>query len=139
MNKLQIIEQLRKALQMFAASLTDENAMEISEVYPKWQFPKEYKMNDIFGYGVNGVGDAQLYRVLQDHTSQESWKPDITPSIYKAIGIAPSGYPEWSQPVGAGDAYNAGDIVSLEDVLWISDVDNNVWKPGVYGWSLYNQ
>jgi len=27
-----------------------------------------------------------------------------------------------------------GDVVSFENQLWKSTVDNNVWQPGVYGW-----
>lgn len=56
-------------------------------------------------------------------------------SLYKAVGISHSGYPIWTQPVGATDAYHKGDIVSFDNKLWISEVDNNVWQPGVYGWS----
>lgn len=35
---------------------------------------------------------------------------------------------------GAQDAYNKGDKVSHDGKHWVSDVDNNVWAPGVYGW-----
>ena len=30
-----------------------------------------------------------------------------------------------------------GAKVSRNSKHWISDVDNNVWEPGVYGWSEY--
>lgn len=43
----------------------------------------------------------------------------------------------WTQPLGASDAYMKDDIVSFEDSLWISTIDNNVWRPGVYGWNTY--
>lgn len=33
------------------------------------------------------------------------------------------------------DAYMAGDKVTHNDKHWVSDVDNNVWEPSVYGWS----
>lgn len=137
-KKAQTMAQLRAALQMFAASLSDTSAMEVSEIYPKWVVGKAYKVDDICGYGLNGVGDTQLYRVLQAHTSQADWTPDTALSLFKAIGKSPSGYDEWSQPVGATDAYEAGDIVSHNDKLWQSDIDGNVWEPGVYGWSEYS-
>lgn len=41
----------------------------------------------------------------------------------------------WIQPTGATDAYPAGAKVSHNSKHWISDVDNNVWEPGVFGWS----
>lgn len=138
MNRLQKAEQFRRALQMFAASLSDDAAMEVSTVFPVWEVDRDYKANDLFVYGENGVGDPQLYRVLQDHRSQLDWTPDATPSLYKPVGVTQEGYPEWSQPVGASDAYMTGDIVSYNGTLYISTVDNNVWAPGVYGWNEYN-
>ena len=87
MNKLQIAEQFRKALQMFAASLDDERAMEIASVYDEWQIGKSYAVDELIKYGTNGVGDPQLYRVVQAHTSQADWTPDKAPSLFVAIGL----------------------------------------------------
>lgn len=41
---------------------------------------------------------------------------------------------EWVQPVGAHDAYLAGDVVEHVGKFWSSTVDYNVWEPGVSGW-----
>ena len=71
MDKLQAAEQFRKALQMYAQTLTDEQAMEISMVYPAYEVGKAYTTDEMFTYGINDVGDPQLYRVVQAHTSQE--------------------------------------------------------------------
>ena len=139
MNTLQIAEQFRKALQMFAASLTDEQAMEVVAVYDPWQVGKAYSVGDFLTHGVNGVGDPQLYKVVQNHTSQAEWKPDITPALYDAIGLDADGYPVWSQPTGAHDAYNKGDIVNYNGTLYESLVDGNVYAPDAYpaGWAVY--
>ena len=137
MTREQRAEQLRRAIQMFAQSLTDTEAMEIACVYPPYHIGKAYAVNDLFIYGASSVGDPQLYRVLQAHTSQEDWLPDSTAALYKAVGITPSGYPEWSQPVGAADAYSKGDIVSYNGKLYICTSDNNVYAPGVHGWDEY--
>lgn len=139
-NKVQAALELRKALQFFLATMDADtqtaDMMEVASVFPKYQIGKAYKVKEVFSYGENAVGDAQLYQVLQDHTSAEEWKPDATASLYKAIGVAESGYPEWVQPLGASDAYNAGDIVSHNGVLYKSTVDGNVWSPDSYpaGW-----
>ena len=135
MNKLQIAEQFRKALQMFVESLSDEKCMEIATVLPSYEVGKAYAIGDRFTYGTNGVGDPQIYKVVQSHTSAEEWKPSETPSLYSKVGVAPSGYDEWSQPTGAHDAYAKGDKVSHNGKHWTSSVDNNVWEPGVYGWT----
>lgn len=139
MNALQLAEQFRRALQMFAQSLGNEDAMEVATVFPAWTVGKEYKINEYLTYGENSVGDPQLYQVLMGHTSQADWTPDITPSLYKAVGIAPSGYPEWVQPVGAADAYRIGDIVSYNGALYICVSDYNVYPPDVYGWEPYEE
>ncbi len=141
MNKLQMAEQFRRALQMFAASLADDAAMEVAYVYDEWAVGKAYKVGDFIRYGVNGVGDPQLYRVAQNHTSQADWTPDATPALYTAVGLDESGYPVWSQPTGAHDAYNEGDIVNYNGVLYKSLVDGNWQSPDAYpdGWEVYEQ
>ena len=138
MNRLQRAEQLRRALQLFAQSLTDdETVMEIPAVFDEWQVGVQLKKDQIVTYGVNSVGDPQLYRVIQPHVTAEGWEPPKTKALFTAIGMTPSGYPIWSQPTGAADAYNKGDIVSYQDELYISIVDANVWAPDVYGWEAY--
>lgn len=140
MDKLQVAEQFRRALQMFAMSLTDEEAMEIASVYGLWEVGKSYSVDTILRYGENGVGDPQLYRVVQAHTSQLGWTPDETPSLYVAIGLNTDGYPVWSKPTGAHDAYNVGDIVDYNGILYKSLIDGNVYSPDEYpqGWETVN-
>lgn len=140
MNKLQSAEQFRKALQMFAASLDDERAMEVATIYDPWAVGKAYAVGEFVTYGENSVGDPQLYKVVQNHASQADWTPDATASLYVAIGLDDAGYPIWSQPTGAHDAYNTGDIVDYNGTLYKSLVDGNVYSPEAYpaGWELVN-
>ena len=139
MTRMQAAEQLRKALQIFAATLTDEQAMAVATVYPAWTVNTAYAVGDIISYGTNGVGDPQLYKVVQAHTSQAQWTPDAVPSLYDAFGLDESGYPLWAQPSGAHDAYSAGDIVNYNGTLYKSTINGNVWSPDVYpaGWTVY--
>jgi len=44
-------------------------------------------------------------------------------------------WPEWTQPTGAHDAYSKGSKVSHKKKNWISNIDANVWEPGVSGWT----
>ena len=136
MNKLQAAEQFRKAVQKFAASLNEEEAMEIATVFDQWQPGISYSQNGYILYGNNTVGDPQLYKIVQDHTSQADWTPDKTPSLYTPIGLDDSGYPVWSQPTGAHDAYNTGDIVNYNGKLYTSLIDGNTYSPEAYpaGW-----
>ena len=139
MDKLQAIEQFRKAVQMFCQTLTDEQAMEIATVYPVYAVGKAYKADEMFTYGTNDVGDPQLYRVVSEHTSQEDWMPDKTPALYTPIGLNDAGYPVWSQPTGGHDAYNEGDIVDYNGILYKSLINGNTYSPEAYpaGWEVY--
>lgn len=134
-------EQFRKAVQMFIRSLTDEEAMEVATVYPKWEVGKAYKTDDIFSYGENGVGDPQLYRVEQGHVSQEDWLPSENRALYTPIGLTEEGYPIWSRPTGGHDAYNIGGIVDYNGALYKSLMNGNTYSPEEYpaGWEVVTE
>ena len=135
MDKVYKAKQLRRALQMFLESLTDESKMmEVADIYPKYKLNIAYKIGDVFSFGTNADGETQLYQVLQAHTSAEQWKPNEATSLYKAIGIEADGTRVWTQPVGATDAYALNDVVTHKGKRWKSTVNANVWEPGVYGW-----
>lgn len=138
MNKIFLAQQMNRFVQMSvqSANLTDEQAMQIADLYPDWTAMKAYPENEIVKYGVNADGETQLYKVIQAHTSQADWTPDTAASLYKKIGFTDEGVSIWTQPLGATDAYMKGDVVSFENQLWKSTVDNNVWQPGVYGWEV---
>ena len=138
MNWIQRAEQLRRAMQMVATSFNDEQALEIATIYPEWESGKAYSVGEFITYGENAVGDPQLYKVVARHTSQADWTPDKAPSLFTAIGLNNSGYPIWSKPSGAHDAYNIGDIVDYNGTLYKSLIDGNIWSPDEYpqGWEV---
>lgn len=138
MNKLQAAEQFRRAVQLFAASLTEKQAIEVATIYDAWKAETAYTEGQFITYGENNVGDPQLYKVLIDHVSQADWTPDATASLYEPIGLDDSGYPIWSQPSGAHDAYNTGDIVNYNGTLYESLIDGNTYSPETYpdGWKV---
>jgi len=140
-SKKFIAKQMNRFFQIMAEQmkLDDSVAMEIADLYEPWEEEKHYDVGKIIKYGVNANGETQLYSVLQAHTSKFDWLPDVTPALYKAIGFTPSGIPIWTQPLGTSDAYMKGDVVMFNDALWESDIDNNVWQPGVYGWTQKQQ
>lgn len=139
MDKRQAAEQLRRALQLFVQTLSEAQVLEVATVFPAWEANRSYAVGDIISYGVNSAGDPQLYKVVQAHTSQAGWLPSGTPSLYDPIGLDESGYPVWSQPSGAHDSYNTGDVVSYNGTLYRSLIDGNTWSPEAYpdGWEAY--
>ena len=139
-DRLIAAEQLRRALQLFIATLPEAQALEVATVYPAWEPNRSYSVGNIISYGTNPVGDPQLYKVVQSHTSQAQWQPggQGTDSLYDAFGLDEAGYPLWAQPSGAHDAYSVGDVVNYNGTLYRSLINGNVWAPDVYpaGWEL---
>lgn len=120
---------LRAMIEKAAISLTDNEALQAVELFPEWAAGKAYSVDERVKY--NDV----LYKVLQAHTSQAGWEPDVAVSLFAKVLIPdPGEIPEWEQP-GSTNPYMAGDMVRHNEKVWVSDIDNNVWEPGVYGWS----
>lgn len=120
---------LRAMIEQAVASLSDEDALEAVELFPKWQTGVTYVIKDRVRY------DGILYECIQEHTSQNDWHPDIVPALWKRVA-EPGEIPEWVQPAGAHDAYNLGDKVRHNGSIWQSTINANVYEPGVYGWDL---
>lgn len=138
MTVLEQAEAIREAMDIAGALLDEEMALECVRLYRPWEIGKVYQTGDYLTYGQNGVGDPQLYKVVQAHTSQSDWMPDITPALYDAIGLDNDGYPVWARPTGAHDAYNTGDIVNYNGTLYESTINGNTWSPDEYpaGWKI---
>lgn len=136
---MQAVEQLRRALQMYAGTLPDEQAREVATVYPRWEPGKVYAKGEYITHDTDENGDRVLYKVAQGHTSQKDWPPADNPALYTCVSLTPGGYPIWSPPSGAQDAYNTGDIVSHNGQLWRSKIDGNTTEPGTdeRWWELY--
>lgn len=130
---------IREAMDIAGAMLDEEMALECVRLYRAWEIGHDYKVDEYLTYGTNNVGDPQLYRVVQDHTSQADWTPDVSASLYVALGLDNEGYPIWVQPTGVHDAYNKGDIVNYNGTLYQSTIDGNVWSPDVLptAWVVY--
>ena len=117
--------------------LTDDQRLAVVALYPEWSAGMAYGADTYLTYGMNSVGDAQLYKVVSAHTSQADWTPDATPALYTAIGLTDAGYPVWARPTGAHDAYNTGDVVDYSGTLYESTMDGNIYSPDEYpdGWT----
>ena len=120
-------EEIRKAIDTFAENQTDETLLDNKAAFSLWRAGAHVVRKQILRF------NDDLYRVNQDHTTQDDWAPNITPALYTKISLEE--YPEWVQPTGAQDAYNAGDKCSHNGKHWASNLDGNVWEPGIYGWS----
>ena len=126
----------RMQLPAMAATMTDEQVISVSTLWPDWSADSiSYKVDDVVQHA------DHLWRCEQAHTSQESWTPDAAPSLWSQIDIAGDGVDVWTQPTGAHNAYNVGDRVhypTASDPIYVSTIDGNVWSPDAYpqGWQL---
>ena len=126
MTLIERARQLRAEIEALSRELADIEALTVPELFPWWREDIEYTIGDRVCY------DNVLYKCLQSHTSQTQWNPKDATSLWaKVLGetILP-----WEQP-SSTNPYMKGDKVTHNGYTWESDIDNNIWEPGVYGWS----
>lgn len=125
MNRyMQKAEEIRKAINKFAENQTDETLIDNKAAFQLWSGNGlKVKAGEIYLY------NDELYRVVQDHTTQNDWTPDKTPALYTIIG---GDWDEWEP-----GSYAKGTKRKHNGKKWVSNVDNNIWEPGatgVYTW-----
>jgi len=111
--------------------LSEEELLDIIDLYESYEVGKLYKVDDIFKY------EGKLYKVIQEHTSQKDWIPSELPALYLSM-MPENVIPEWIEPTGSHDAYNIGDKVIFEGEVYECIIDGNTWSPKDYpqGWKL---
>ena len=88
-------------------------AGEHKNLFEEWQAGVSYKVGQYRRYG------EKLYRCVQQHTSQAGWEPDKAASLWSVAADPAEEWPEWSQPLGAHDAYAKGAKVSHNGKHWV--------------------
>lgn len=115
-----------------SGAIDEVTATEHTDIFADWEPNVSYAVGALRTY------ENVLYKCVQAHTSQVDWTPPATPALWAKAGDPAEEWPEWSQPIGAHDAYALGDKVSHNGKHWESTVNANVWEPGVYGWNEVN-
>ena len=123
----QVVEAIKRMFSSETEELSDEEALEVAALYPTWAS----KIGEQVSIGERLWYDGRLWKVIQAHTEQEDWNPVDATSLFAEVSIEE--WPEWKQPLGSEDAYRLGAKVSHNNKHWISEVDNNVWEPGMTG------
>lgn len=64
-------------------ALDEEAALQVIALFPAWieQVGKDLHVGERYYY------DEGLWKVLQDHTAQEDWHPDVAPSLFVKVSI----------------------------------------------------
>ena len=118
---------LRVSIVQLAQYAPDEVAATAAFAFDPWDAAGAYEVGNRVRYA------DVLYKCLTGHTAQESWTPDVSPSLWAKVLIPePSVIPEWEQP-GSTNGYSKGDKVTHNGKTWESLADNNVWEPGAIG------
>lgn len=128
--------QLRAIIErgVIGLDLSPEDALAAVELYPAWKTGKYFTVGERIQH------EGKLYDCIQSHTAQGDWAPGGgAVSLWNEITIDPAtGYEEWKQPTGAHDAYDIGDRVVYDGLVYESLITGNVWSPTAYpaGWTL---
>lgn len=122
----------RRKIERAAEAQTDEAALESIELFPKFK--------DLIGQWVE-LGkrlsfQGKLYKVIQPHTTQADWTPDITPALFVEVSIEE--WPEIPEVITAENAFMSGDKGTWKGQHYICQMDNCVWNPDQYpaAWQL---
>lgn len=124
----EMLTQLRSLMKPYIEEVEDEVAVTVPALFDPWTADEDVTA------GMRRYFGGKVYRCVQNHRTQADWTPDVTPALWTEISLEE--WPEWVQPTGAHDAYAKDAKCSHNGGHWISDVDNNVWEPGVYGWTM---
>lgn len=123
--------EVRDAIDTFLETIPDEEVESVKVLFPHWKVGVQYETNARVRFADN------IYKVLQAHTSQEDWMPDVAVSLYAPLLIdeETNEILEWVQP-DSTNPYMIGDRVIFEEKVYESLIDNNTWSPAAYpaGW-----
>ena len=115
-----VANQYRKSIEVAVQSLTDETAVKVKTLYPSWEslIGKTLTVGEKFYY------NGDLYKVLQPHTAQESWKPGTgTESLYTRIDEAHAGTLQDPIPYNGNMALESGKYYSQNGVVYLCNRD----------------
>lgn len=105
--------ELRKTIEGLAENLTDVEGLENVELFPRYEVGVDYAVGDRFQY------DGELYKVLQAHTSRQSWVPGTgTESLYIRVDDIHAGTAEDPIPYNSNMELTENLYYTQDDVLY---------------------
>ena len=90
----------------------DQTAVKAMAFYPHWEEGLEVSVGDRLQYG------GKLYKVIQSHTTQADWTPDITPALFTVIDVEHAGTVDDPIPWALNMECFSGKYYTWEDVLY---------------------
>ena len=102
------------AIKRLRENLTDEEALNYVVLYHDWTIGEDLSVGDRIEY------EDKLYKVVQAHTAQESWKPNLTPSLFEPIDVVNEGTLENPIIAAAGMCY-------FKDKYYLDETDGKIY------------
>lgn len=125
MNSIEAHNQIKTILN----KSTDQVRSEAIGLHERWLVNVEYRTGDVRQFA------DKLYRCNLNHTSQESWKPDVSPSLWTQI-MYRDGIRIIPDVIEATQPFTKDERGWWKDDLYVSLIDANVYTPEQYpaGW-----
>ena len=73
------------AIKSLRETLTDDVALNYVVLYPDWKVGKEFAIGERVEF------EGRLYKVLTTHTAQQTWTPNVTPTLFEPIDVVNDG------------------------------------------------
>lgn len=108
--------------QVTSETLAFEEVPLVKALFPPWKEDLAVSVGEVYTF------NDELVEVVQAHTTQSDWTPDVTPALWKFYR-EPDAVTAWIQPQGAHDAYELGARVTHNGKTWESLHNANVWEP----------
>lgn len=115
------VQEMLVRQQINTLTVDDATAYRMREFYPAYEVGKAYAAGDKFIYA------GELYRVLQAHTSQESWTPGVgTESLYVRINEQHDGTRYDPIPYNGNMALESGKYYTQNGVTYLCNRDTGI-------------
>ena len=116
MNK----EKLVAAIRAMRLTAEDQTAARAVELYPSWAAGLTVAVGDRLQHG------GKLYKVIQAHTTQADWSPDVAASLFEVIDVEHSGTAEDPIPWAVNMECFSGKYYTWEGVLYLCIRDSGI-------------
>lgn len=116
MNK----EKLVAAIKAMRETAEDQTAARAVELYPSWAVGLTVAVGDRLQHG------GKLYKIIQAHTTQEDWTPDVAVSLCEVIDVEHSGTAEDPIPWAVNMQCYNGKYYTFDNVLYLCIRDSGI-------------
>ena len=106
-------------------TLSDGKAVQYTEMYAHWKSGIVVKVGERYQH------KGKLYKVVQEHTTAETWKPDITPALFTVIDIVHAGTLTDPIPASANMEYIKGKYYSQDGTIYLMNREGMNYGEGV--------